>query len=380
MENKTFSRKEFYDLVWSTPLTTLAKQFGISDSGIRKKCLKMNIPLPKSGHWAKVQFNKPVKIEKLPTDYTGTDKVSFSIRLEDTDEVISAHSKIQLLEKAIIEEEGEKLTVKERLTNPCKQVQDTKAAYSRKWNMHSSDSYVESYAKSLSIRVSKEMQERCLRFFDVFIKIMEKRGHQVNCSNRGTQLIIQGEEIEIYLREKTKRVEKISDRSWKEYDYINTGIMVFVARISWHNTEWKDGKLPLENQLAKIIAWLEIKGEELKLESIEREKRRIIAEEKRRKEEEFEKRREKELDKFKMLLHNFRFWREAEALRAYLSALESDAKQKNKLTDNFKKWLEWARKKADWYDPIVNAEDNLLYDDDKLKVNEEKKSDTYWRY
>jgi hypothetical protein len=31
-----FTRKERYDLVWSTPMTKLAKRFGISDVGLRK--------------------------------------------------------------------------------------------------------------------------------------------------------------------------------------------------------------------------------------------------------------------------------------------------------------------------------------------------------
>ena len=51
MEKIVFTREELYELVWSEPLTRLAKKYNISDNGIRKKCKKMNIPLPKVGHW-----------------------------------------------------------------------------------------------------------------------------------------------------------------------------------------------------------------------------------------------------------------------------------------------------------------------------------------
>ena len=30
------TRKELYDLVWSEPMTTICKRFGLSDNGLRK--------------------------------------------------------------------------------------------------------------------------------------------------------------------------------------------------------------------------------------------------------------------------------------------------------------------------------------------------------
>ncbi len=59
------SRKELYDFVWSKPLLQLSKEFGLSDNGLRKICKKYYIPLPKMGHWQKVQFGKKVEKEKL---------------------------------------------------------------------------------------------------------------------------------------------------------------------------------------------------------------------------------------------------------------------------------------------------------------------------
>uniref|UniRef100_UPI00404A27BA hypothetical protein n=1 Tax=Gelidibacter sp. TaxID=2018083 RepID=UPI00404A27BA len=66
MELTKLSREVLYELVWSTPLTTLAKTYNISDNGLRKICIKLAIPLPKSGYWSKIKFNKPVKKIPLP--------------------------------------------------------------------------------------------------------------------------------------------------------------------------------------------------------------------------------------------------------------------------------------------------------------------------
>lgn len=63
---KILSREDLYNLVWSKPLTTLAKDYAYSDNGMRKICIKHNIPLPKSGYWSKMKFNKKVRKETLP--------------------------------------------------------------------------------------------------------------------------------------------------------------------------------------------------------------------------------------------------------------------------------------------------------------------------
>jgi len=48
---KEFTRKELYDLAWSTPMTKLAKQFGLSDVGLRKLCTKHRISETSAGRF-----------------------------------------------------------------------------------------------------------------------------------------------------------------------------------------------------------------------------------------------------------------------------------------------------------------------------------------
>lgn len=60
------TRAELYDLVWQTPMTKLAKQFGLSDVGLRKICVKYDIPTPPIGYWAKRAHGKRVRQPALP--------------------------------------------------------------------------------------------------------------------------------------------------------------------------------------------------------------------------------------------------------------------------------------------------------------------------
>ncbi len=59
-------RAELYQLVWSEPLRTLSKRFGISDVALAKRCRAANIPLPGIGYWAKKAAGKPVFQPAVP--------------------------------------------------------------------------------------------------------------------------------------------------------------------------------------------------------------------------------------------------------------------------------------------------------------------------
>lgn len=69
---RVFTREQFYELVWSKPLTHLAKEFAISDVALHKICRKHDIPNPPLGWWAKKAAGKPVKQTPLPKAAAGT--------------------------------------------------------------------------------------------------------------------------------------------------------------------------------------------------------------------------------------------------------------------------------------------------------------------
>lgn len=68
-----FKRQELYDLVWSTPMRELAKDYNISDRGLAKACTRADIPVPERGYWAKLQAGKKVSQRSLPPRGLGMD-------------------------------------------------------------------------------------------------------------------------------------------------------------------------------------------------------------------------------------------------------------------------------------------------------------------
>jgi hypothetical protein len=60
------SREDLYELAWSKPISELAKDFGISDVGLAKRCKRLGIPLPGRGYWARVDAGQTPYRPKLP--------------------------------------------------------------------------------------------------------------------------------------------------------------------------------------------------------------------------------------------------------------------------------------------------------------------------
>src|SRR5690606_36536361 len=62
----SLTRQELYELVWAEAVSRVAERFSLSGAGLRKICLRNNIPLPPRGHWAKVAAGQKVTRPSLP--------------------------------------------------------------------------------------------------------------------------------------------------------------------------------------------------------------------------------------------------------------------------------------------------------------------------
>lgn len=59
-------REAIYLEVWSDPVSTVSKRYGLSDNGLRKICKKLGVPLPEAGYWARLRAGQQIKRPKLP--------------------------------------------------------------------------------------------------------------------------------------------------------------------------------------------------------------------------------------------------------------------------------------------------------------------------
>lgn len=354
MKTTELSRKELYDLVWSTSLSKLTQQYALSNDGIKKICKQFEIPMPDSGYWMKLKFNKTVEKEQMNNNYAGEDKIILTIREEGSD-INTDQSELTILTKQILNDKKAPLVVPKRLTNPDILTVRTKEYWDKR---HKDRFYYDHSLFILPIRVEQRNEDRALRFMDTLIKLIRHRGHDIIRRNFETIVVVDNIEIEIDLREANKRVA--STEKYRDYDYVPTGEFILKTGKYWRIKEWRDSRIKLEDQLAKIVAKLEIDAlrekdfqEEIRINNLKYEEKRQI-------EEAIKKRREDEVKKFNKLLALSEQYNKAQLIRQYIEAERQKAVKEKCLTTEKQEWIDWANDKADWYDPTINKPDDIL--------------------
>jgi hypothetical protein len=337
---------------------------------------KFEIPLPKNGYWQRIKFGKQPRKAEFKAQYSGKDEIVLELITDKTVGKTAIVDKVKERQAEIELALREKLIVPERLSKPEDLVIATKeraaASSKRDW----SSKVFSIYPDELNISGTDALLSRSLRFFDTLIKVLKLRGHTVKAESRETIALLFGEEIKIRLREKDKLIKEM-DGKWPRTLRKPTGVLYFGAKPSYIvDKVWVDGPLTIEQQLSNIVAYLEVKGEELREERKLREIRHKKEEELARQKREYRQRQERELDDFKLLLNKVKRWQKLNLIRGYIDELETTSIERNMFSEEIQTWVTWARKKADWYDPQINAEDELLNEVDKETLT--LKKDSFW--
>ena len=356
MEKLVFTREELYNLVWSEPMSRLAKKYNISDNGLRKICKKHSIPMPQLGYWQKIQYGYKVVKPKLPTITKDQGNINLRYRDDDGNYVESIKTPKSILKEEFLNNPKLPIIVSERLTNPdplVVQAQNSLLPPKDGQNMSTSQ---------LQIDVSKTSIPRALRFMDAFIKLFYARNHKIENQYGRLYGIINDVNFQFRLREKYI-VTKVQN-TYPNQIYSRSGIFVFSAD-PWGKKEWYDGKTSIEEKLVDIMIYIELKCKELSDIWAENERRRQIELEMERKIKEFLARKQAELEAVEDLLNQAIRLQQAEFMRDYVAIVEKNAE--NNITQNaeLSDWLSWAKHKIDWYDPLIQVDDDLLDDDDR---------------
>tara|TARA_R110000868_G_C10972616_1_gene770548 strand:- start:13270 stop:14409 length:1140 start_codon:yes stop_codon:yes gene_type:complete len=371
---KTFSltRQELYEQVWSKPMVTLAKEYSLSDNGLRKMCKKYDVPIPPMGHWQKIQFNK--KTTRIPLPKKEKEE-EIKINVQDSKLIANTDNP---LKNAIVEKIKNNssliLKVADRLSKPDDIIVKTQANIEKK---KVSESYsplkgtVQTDKGFPSIIVSPKNISRSLRILDNLIKNFRLLGYKIDLWEEGLKIVAYDDDkMSIYIREKSNAVDTTSDYGWKSRELVPNGkLSVKVQRFG--TFEFTDtNKSLVEDQIEKILVKIESEFQEMfekrqqwKLHEQKQEDLRKIELAK-------QKLKEDELNKFTGFFNDAHRWKKFTILKEYHTFLES---QENKSAE-LQEWLSWAKSKLDWYNPMVELEDELLSGVDKDNLTFKKKS------
>lgn len=236
--------------------------------------------------------------------------------------------------------------------------------------------------------ISPESQQRAFLILDALFCAVEELGGKVNAD---LSMRVMADTVRIRIAEGQDKVkheltkqearalveynDKVKRNGWaskpqiRKYDSIYNGKL----RIIFDNGEYirDTGKEKLEDRLGDLLMRLYENSEEARIQRERLEEERRKREEEARRQAEIQKRKEDEVRRTRELLNQAEDYRIACEIRQYIAAV---ARQKD-ITPETAAWIEWANRKADWYDPIVAAEDEYLGRREHSKPKEEKDLD-----
>ena len=197
----TLTRKAFYDLVWSEPMSRLAQKYGLSDVALAKKCKRHNIPRPTRGWWTQRRAGYTVQQIPLPG---GDDRTL--IKIIPNTQAAEIRDRSSRLLKVISAERKSSLPiiVPEELTNPHSLILLSSPILESGTPDHTGR-LCATEAGCLDILVSPNCLSRALLIMDTLIKVLNALGYDVLLSENRTKVRIDDESIAIALSEEVVR-------------------------------------------------------------------------------------------------------------------------------------------------------------------------------
>ncbi len=353
MNDESIARDQLYEKVWTTPISRLAKEFGISNVGLAKACDKHQIPRPPCGYWAKKEHGKKVKNVPLPAC---NDPQLQTIRFE----YAGSGSTRQLngSETAAKHEERGQVTVAEQLRSPHPVVAATKRRL--EYMKPGANGIVDASSRNtLGVLVSRKSIGRAMRILDAVLQRWESIGGTVE----GNRLLLGKDSISVELTERTEAARaRRESESWQNVRRKPAGKLKLSVDGASHwglRSNWSDGKRkPLEDVLTSFVGGMIRHVEFLKQRRLDDE---CEARQEQRAEETREARqriRDAESSRRKELLAMVRRFRQAAEIRYFLNQVSNGASSISQSDEEAREretWPAWAGWYADLIDPTTEA-------------------------
>ena len=434
MENEKgivkLTRKQLYDEIWALSVAGVARKYNLNYGKLIATCKAENVPFPSSGYWTRKNMGKDVSNEAV--ELSGHEETEISLitndatikRIRKVKAEIVENKQTDIIEdaKVVVEElqqnkaeniskwsggmlefldETERNKVLEvacnlrinqntRLHKTLVQYKKDIADYKTRLKEAQNRSYYNPrYNKpenepEFFKEMSDECMPRAIAILDTVFKAIESMGGSINSD---LSVRIRGDIVRFRMVESQDQVkhemtkqeaqalvkynDDIKNHRWaskpqiRKYDKVYNGKLriVFGERSYIRDTNSEK----LEDRLGDILVTLYEKAEENRIvrEACEETERKRVEETRRR--EENRQRKEQEIRLVKELVNKAEDYRIAKEIREYIQAMIDSGNE-----DITPAWIEWARKKADWYDPSIATEDEYLGKRQHEKSAEEK--------
>lgn len=432
MENNIkFSRKELYEEIWDISLRKTAINHNIKPPELKQFCIDNDIPTPSSGYFTRRNWGFDVTNEKTPLPESDNDEIVFVPKAKKSKSVVTIDEKTrdEILEtKEVIPDsqeeniriENEKATedkytdkllflnkdyrqkvieevsniqirANKRLHYRITEYRNDIKQYKKDLRESQRSSILYPYGRNPNIEkplyyddISTDSLPRMEKILDALFFSVEKLDCRVNydftiskdkdtislsfseSKSKIPHELTKEEAAQLVKYEEEKRNGHYASRpKINKYDYyFNDKLSIKIG----FNTFRDSVNEKLEDMLDKMmIAIFESIEYERETREAREEAERLRQEEERRKEE-IRKRKNLEIERTQQLVNESEDYIIASQIRQYVQAVI----ELGNLTEETVEWINWASKKADWFDPSIKHEDEYLGVRDHKESSERK--------
>lgn len=391
------TREGLYEEIWSSPMTSVSKKYGISDVGLRKIAVSLGIPVPPRGYWARIQNG-----QKLPRQPLRSWKGDTTYQLSEHRAVIAAaggntNDPPGVAEAKEFERAPENhISVPDVLEKPHPVAGATKKALTEHKPYRSLPVWKAGGQGLFTIEVSKSIVERALILADVFVKAAVRRGYELSWSSENKSanrdvlfltLTRDGSHYRVRLRQKpgTLVLEHGEYSTLRRKDAPPPVIQTPILQLDLSDYMFGYGvrtfqdtpSKPLEMQLNNAFLWMAthpIRKAIEKAAQDELARQRHLAYEDRMRPFRI---RDAEVERLKHYEKEALEFARAESLRAYADAMENKIRESapvSKPDDPIYEPVVWIRARANWIDPLHKERWPAV--DDLVDVREP----SYWEH
>ena len=404
-DSKRISRLELYKQVWETPITRLAKEYGLSDVGFAKICKKHDIPRPPRGYWARKAAGQ--RLQKVPLPNRSSEKI-IEISPNPTSQLTSrADSKF--LQQVEYGQNFPPIVVAKSLRNPHPFVSQS-AEILELCQPNDVGILEPTDKRCLDIRVSRESLRRALRILDALIKGLQERGFEVDQGDDSVKVQIHGECLGFGISEevitcKTQpedtNLEGYYQFGHSRFDRVRVPsgklcLTIHDRSYFWSDNfrkNWRDTKRrQLEDSLdAFVIGLIKRAAQKREYRLQEEEKDRQRRETARQKEEqqrhraELECKIQQEKARVAKLVTDAENFHKSKQIRDYVAAVGNERLKGNPVyvsDEDHDAWVKWACDQADRLDPLADSAASILdevTEADVEQTNDSKGFESYFK-
>ncbi|TBD58674.1 hypothetical protein ELH15_08935 [Rhizobium ruizarguesonis] len=376
-----FLREALYEIVWTTPVKTVAAEHNISDVAFAKTCKQHQIPLPPRGHWAKLEAGKKVRRQPLPERALGMPReVSFGASRWDY--YGSAPKNLMELELIPPRPFDEALSaVRDKVTKRVKRIsvpRDLSRAHPVVRKLLEADAprrakYWAATYKSLydAPYFDSPFEQRRLRALNSLFLCLEQNDARVTSSGKNPhEFYARVGLTDVVISIDDPKVERTSWHATSDIAKSASGMLaVMINRGSLteeFQSTWQDKPNDkIESHLTEIAVNVLVAGESAcrskelaHYEWLVRRKADLIErsriEREKAEQAERERRVKEEQSRVDRLLSEAKALREAQEIRAYVASVKAlnETSHEPILETDIASWASWALEQADRIDPI----------------------------